>query len=323
MKNNIYILVLNRIKYKPIIIEGIFPYLLNRPCILDSLISKDDILKKKLNQIFSNIKKKSNKLGEEFCKNLEYYSLLRDMKNKLNEYLGQIKNKPLTYNFLKNELNYSILKYLLFKLTLYNYSIINGFFDNIYILEGIVKEYYLSLEKVNITYSGDKKNYIDIKYLEYLDEVNRHSKEKNKINQKIKLILIIDENKYYYTCNKIIKYPNINEIEFIFDNENASKENLLIYFNRYLSNIEHLENINKIIFHNKIYENYLNNNNNDKINREYYQSLITYLFDDIYSEENENAKIQMQLLSNLKEIIIENIPFLYIYERMKLYYSIN
>jgi hypothetical protein len=98
---------------------------------------------------------------------------------------------------------------------------------------------------------------------------------------------------------------------------------LLIYFNRYLSNIEHLENISKIIFHNIIYENYLNNNNNDKINREYYQSLITYLFDDIYSEENENAKIQMQLLSNLKEIIIENMPFLYIHERMKLYYSIN
>ena len=326
MKNNAYILVLNRIKYKPIIIEGIFPFLLNRPYILDNLISKDDILKKKLNQIFSNVKRRSNKLEEEFRKSLEYLLLLRDMKHKINEWFEQIKNKPLTYKFLKNEINNSFLKYLVTKLKIHNYSIINGFFDNDYILEGIVKEYYVSLKKVNITYLPDKHNYIhniDIKYLEYLDEANNHSRKKNRINQKIKLILILDENKFY-TCNKRIKYPNINEIEFIFDNENISKENILIYFSRYLSNIEHLENINKIIFHNKIYENYLTNNyNTDKINKEYYQSLITYLFDDSYSEENKNAKIQIKLLSNLKEIIIENIPFLYIYEKMKLYYSIN
>ena len=326
MKNNAYILVLNRIKYKPIIIEGIFPFLLNRPYILDNLISKDDILKKKLNQIFSNVKRRSNKLEEEFRKSLEYLLLLRDMKQKINEWFEQIKNKPLTYKFLKNEINNSFLKYLVTKLKIHNYSIINGFFDNDYILEGIVKEYYVSLKKVNITYLPDKHNYIhniDIKYLEYLDEANNHSRKKNRINQKIKLILILDENKFY-TCNKRIKYPNINEIEFIFDNENISKENILIYFSRYLSNIEHLESINKIIFHNKIYENYLTNNyNTDKINKEYYQSLITYLFDDSYSEENKNAKIQIKLLSNLKEIIIENIPFLYIYEKMKLYYSIN
>ena len=97
MKNKAYTLILNRIKHKPIIIERIFPFLLNRPCILDNLISKDDILKKKLNQIFSNVKKKSNRLGEEFCKSLKNYSLLKDMKQKLNEYLEKIKNKPLIH----------------------------------------------------------------------------------------------------------------------------------------------------------------------------------------------------------------------------------
>jgi hypothetical protein len=117
--------------------------------------------------------------------------------------------------------------------------------------------------------------------------------------------------------NIIIKCPFINEIELIFNDDIVSTSDLLIFFNSYLSDIEHLENINKIMFHNKM------KNQFNIINNSFYQSLVSYLFEDINAKKNENIKAQIQLLKSLKEIYIENIPFLYVYERMKLYYYIN
>ena len=93
MYSNKYTSILNKIFFKPLIMETIFPLLLNRPYILYNLISKDDILKKKLNKIFSNVKKKSNKLGKEFSNNLERYSLLKDMNDNLQKWLDAVKNK--------------------------------------------------------------------------------------------------------------------------------------------------------------------------------------------------------------------------------------
>ena len=320
MNNNKYISILNKIFFKPLIMETLFPLLLNRPCILYNLISKDDILKKKLNKVFSNVKKKSNKLGEEFSNNLERYSLLRNINDNLQKWLDAVNNKPLTYNFLKRELDFSFLNYLYSKLNIYNYNIINGFFDNKKVLKGIIIDFYSLLKRANVildNFNKNNKDNIDIEYLQFINNANENSKDKNKIAQKIKLILIIDENKLKKIKNKIIKYPHINEIELIFNDDIISAENLLIFFNSYLSDIEHPENINKIIFHNKLQSDF------GKINKSIYQSLISYFFDNIYSEKNVNIKYQIQLLKNLKEINVENILFLYIYERMKLYYYFN
>ena len=71
----------------------------------------------------------------------------------------------------------------------------------------------------------------------------------------------------------------------------------MIYFNNYLSNKLHLENINSIIFHNIISE--------DKTtNLELYQSLLSYLFDNYYEEKNENIKYQTKMLTNIQKINI-------------------
>jgi len=318
MKQNQYISILNKINSKPLIMEFIFPFILKRPCILDNLISKDIILKNKLNQIFSNVKKKSNKLGKEFCNNLENYILIRDINKKLNEWYQTIKNKHIVYKYLKNELNFSFLSYLNEKIKKYIYL----YFINYDILKGIIKEYYSSLDYAVITYLPNNYKYLDYEYLQYIIESNKKSSEKNRIKQKIKLILIIDENQFYYSDNNIIKYKNINELEIIFNYDNISKDNLFYYFNIYLSKIEYLENIYKIIFHNKSFENNLTDNNNTKINKELYQSLLSFLFDDFYREQNEDIKNQIKLMKNIKEIIID-ISFLYIYEKIKLYYCIN
>ena len=320
MKQNQYISIFNKIKYKPLIMEYIFPLILNRPCILHHLISKDIILKNKLNKIFSNVKKKSNKLGKEFCNNLERYSIIRDINKNLNKWFEEINNKPLIYKFLKKELYFSFLSYLKEKTKRYN----NLYFINYNILKGIIKDFYSSLNYVNITYLPNNNMFFDNEYLQYITVSNQKSSEKNKVSQKIKLILIIDENQFYLANNYIINCPNIKEIEIIFNNDNNyedCKDNLLFYFNIYLSKIEYLESINKIIFHNKIYENYLTDNNN-KISKELYQSLLSYLFDDFYKENNEDIKSQIKLMINIKEVIID-ISFIYIYEKMKLYYCIN
>ena len=79
---------------------------------MDSIISNDNILKKKLNSLFSNVKRKSNKLGQEFTMSLETYSLIREMLNSLEKLFQEIKTKPITYNFLRNDLNYSYINYL-------------------------------------------------------------------------------------------------------------------------------------------------------------------------------------------------------------------
>ena len=89
--------------------------------------------------------------------------------------------------------------------------------------------------------------------------------------------------------NIIIKCPFINEIELIFNDDIVSTSDLLIFFNSYLSDIEHLENINKIMFHN-IMKNQFN-----IINISIYQSLVSYLFEDI----------------NLKKIRISNPKYNY------------
>ena len=320
MEQNQYISILNKINYKPLIMEYIFPFILDRPCILHHLISKDIIIKNRLNKIFSNVKKKSNKLGKEFCNNLERYSIIGDINKNLNKWFVEIKNKPLIYKFLKKELHFSFLSYLKEKTKRYN----NLYFINYNILKDIIKDFYSSLNYVNITYLPNNNQFFDIEYLQYIAMSNQKSSYKNRVSQKIKLVLIIDENQFYLANNYIINYPNIKEIEIIFNNDNNykdCKDNLFFYFNLYLSKIEYLENINKIIFHNIIYENYLTDNNN-KISKELYQTLLSFLFDAFYKEINEDIKSQIKLMINIKEVIMDT-NFIYIYEKMKIYYCIN
>ena len=167
------------------------------------------------------------------------------------------------------------------------------------------------------------KNYLDNGYIDFIMNANIQSKEKNKIRQKFKLLLLFDENKIYNKNIKEIALGNVNEIELIFGDDNINKMNLLKYFNNYLSSIEYIENINTIIFHNIIYENYISGKLNVKVKNDIYQSLLSFLFDGYYIEKNENIKSQLKLLKNIHEIKIENSSGLYIYEKLKLYYCIN
>ena len=311
MKSLKQISILNKIQSKQIIIEAIYPFILKRVTILYTIISSDDLLKKKLNNLFLNV-------SIDYSNNYKNLSGIKELKNKLNESLINIKTKPITYGFIKSQLDFSFIKYL------HKSLINNNCYTNLNneVLKSITLEYYSSLDKVIVIFLQNKKNDLDTEYINLIEKYNEHSKEKNKINQKIKLILIIENirNNCLFTE---IKYPNINEIELIFSEEKVNKGQIFRYFNKYLSEIKHLENITKIILHNKTYNNYLNDlENGKKINNEFYQSLLSFMFDEYYSEKSD-IKCQIQLLQNVKEAIIEDSEFLYIYEKIKLYYCIN
>ena len=298
------------------------------------LISNDQFLKRKLNTIFSNISQNKNKLNEEYNINLLYLLFIKEIKIKLEKWIKEKQITSISYNMIKYEIKYSFIQYI------YNLSIkyaktfestqisennfkYNHFALNQNIIKGIILDYCSLLNNFVITLFPKDSNYLDNAYIDFIEEQIIKSRTKNKMTQNIKLILIFDENNYYRQVIKEIKYSNIKEIAIIFDDEKMIKNSLLKDFDKYLSNIKHLESINKIIFFNKAYNNYLSNNIDSKINVEKYQSLLNDFFDYLYIEKENNIKNITKLIQNINDIYIENIGTIYIYEKLKLYYFIN
>ena len=323
MKSSKNINILNKINNKPIIIEKIFAFSLNRPLILYYLVSEDNHLKNKLNNLFSDVKKDKNDLGEEFCQNLTTYSYYKDIINILSDLLKEKNNKTLTYAYIKNELNYSFINNLNTSLLkLRRIKEIKKYIKDDILLK-IFIEYYTTLENFTLVYLPSP--YMESDYFKLIEDINKNSNEKNKMKQKIKLLLIFDENCFYNSKKyKLLNYPNIYEIEIFFGNKFIYYDNLLEKLNIYLSKIKYLENINKIIFHNLSYDNYLNLYNSNKIiNKDIYQSLLGFFADDYYSKQKENYTYINLLRNNIKELFLEDIDFLYIYEKFKLYYFMD
>ena len=314
--------ILNKIKFKPLLVEKIFSYSLNRPYPLFYIISNDLILKNRLNSIFKNIKQNKNKLNNEYNTNLFNLLLIKEILLQLIQWLNEKKIQSISYNLIKYELKYSYIQYI-YDLAINYFIKHENFVLNKSIIKSIIFDYCGLLDNFVITLFPNDSTYLDYSYISFIEELNSKSKSKNKINQNIKLILIFDEYKYYNKILKEIKYKNITEIIVIFDDENLNKKELLKNFDNYLSHIKHLENINKIIFLNKSYNNYLTNNISIKLNNENYQSLLNYFFDYLYKERENNIKYIFNLIQNINDIHIENIGTLYIYEKLKLYYFIN
>jgi hypothetical protein len=181
-------------------------------------------------------------------------------------------------------------------------------------IKGLIYGFYSTLDNAVLTFLPQKNQYLDGNYISITARQIMHSDEKYKNRQRIKLMILFDENYFFNNIYYTIKLKNIEEIEIIFEpqfEELYTKNNHLlhIYLNNYLSKIDHLDCISKINFHNILCEN------------ELYQSILGYLFDNYFSEKNEDILQQLRLMTNLKSINIE-MTFLYIYEKIKLYYYI-
>ena len=311
-EKNPYMSLLRQINSKPVIMEKIFAYSLSRPNILLVLISRDKELVKKLNSIFNKVSKTSSGLDKEFINNLLKYSKIRELNYFIEKTYKKIQTQNITYNSLKDKYKFSFINYLfdkIKKLLKYNFEMIDE--D---MIKGLIYGFYSTLDNAVLTFLPQKNQYLDGNYISITARQIMHSDEKYKNRQRIKLMILFDENYFFNNIYYTIKFKNIEEIEIIFDpqfEELYTKNNHLlhIYLNNYLSKIDHLDCISKINFHNILCEN------------ELYQSILGYLFDNYFSEKNEDILQQLRLMTNLKSINIE-MTFLYIYEKIKLYYYI-
>ena len=311
-EKNPYMSLLRQINSKPVIMEKIFAYSLSRPNILLVLISRDKELVKKLNSIFNKVSKTSSGLDKEFINNLLKYSKIRELNNFIEKTYKKIQTQNITYNSLKDKYKFSFINYLfdkIKKLLKYNFEMIDE--D---MIKGLIYGFYSTLDNAVLTFLPQKNQYLDGNYISITARQIMHSDEKYKNRQRIKLMILFDENYFFNNIYYTIKLKNIEEIEIIFEpqfEELYTKNNHLlhIYLNNYLSKIDHLDCISKINLHNILCEN------------ELYQSILGYLFDNYFSEKNEDILQQLRLMTNLKSINIE-MTFLYIYEKIKLYYYI-
>jgi len=313
--------ILNKIKNKPIIIERIFSYTLNRPYILYHLISNDNHLKDKLNNTFTDVNKTKNNLGEEFCQNLTIYSNIKDIINKIEELLKEKENKPFTYTYIKNNLEYSYMNFLYTSLMKSKKMKKIKKLVNEEMIKKIFIEIYSVLKDVDLIYLPYP--YMENEYIKLIEDMNKFTKEQNKKKQKIKLLLIFDENCFYNSEKyNLLNNSNIYEIEIIFGNKFIHYDNLLEKINLFLSKIKNLEKIQKLTFHNLNYDNYLNiSDSNKDINDEIYQSILGFLADEYYSKNIENYANFNIIRKSIKEFDLKDIDFLYIYEKFKLFYS--
>ena len=311
-EKNPYMSLLRQINSKPVIMEKIFAYSLSRPNILLVLISRDKELVKKLNSIFNKVSKTSSGLDKVFINNLLKYSKIRELNYFIEKTYKKIQTQNITYNSLKDKYKFSFINYLfdkIKKLLKYNFEMIDE--D---MIKGLIYGFYSTLDNAVLTFLPQKNQYLDGNYISITARQIMHSDEKYKNRQRIKLMILFDENYFFNNIYYTIKFKNIEEIEIIFKpqfEELYTKNNHLlhIYLNNYLSKIDHLDCISKINFHNILCEN------------ELYQSILGYLFDNYFSEKNEDILQQLRLMTNLKSINIE-MTFLYIYEKIKLYYYI-
>ena len=98
-------LILNKINHKPLLIEKIFPYTINRPLIFQILLKSDISLKESLKIAFKSLKKNNNfdnETNEEFYRFIDYRLIFE--KNLYEEYLINI---DYTLKSLKNLSYYS------------------------------------------------------------------------------------------------------------------------------------------------------------------------------------------------------------------------
>ena len=151
-----------------------------------------------------------------------------------------------------------------------------------------------------------EKMYEDSYYLKNIDS-------KNKLNQKIDLICLINKDNFYDEL-MIVEYNNINKLYFIFD-DNDDEKNLFEIIYKYLINIKHKENLEEIIFNDNFQEEGITYNN-------FYKTYLSILIDDYYKMLKNIGEINLNLIS-LKTIefndeIIENNVL-----RFKIRYHLN
>ena len=263
------ILILNKIKHKPIIIEKIFPYALNGSFIFLNLLNNDYILKSSLKNSYKSLKK-SNNLSKEI--NDIYYKfiscrLLYD--TNFSEYINidfitkYIKENKLynytLFSFYFHLFNYIFEKKNIDKKFLINHTISNKFIiDYLQYHKKIVLFIYI-YNKEDINFINAFKNIKDIE-IDLIIFWSEWTYDKNllyKINNNLKINKVLYSNildtdyseSFYYFLLYVNKF-NIKEI--IFDESFSISNNQYFEFLSYDINknkkYDTLKSVEKIIY---------------------------------------------------------------------------
>ena len=292
------ILILNKIRHKPLLLFNILPFINKRPFIMPYLIDSDFALKKSLKKTINKIKKKN--FQAESIDNIYKFIIYKFLKEIDILSLGKFMLTSLINNscsFRDNYKNYFI-SYFLYKKPIPQdlnipYNLIYKFAPSGEILENFLEDYlFFNINLLYLPLSINSQLNNDSLYLYDL-------KENNKIHQLINLFCIINNNKYYNDIQTIYhKYINI--LYFYFDN-NHSCENLFNIVFLYLEKIIHKENIKKIIFDDYSFSKAKLKEISIQYGLIYTKICLEYLVDNYFDIIKKGSKIDFNL-SSLEEI---------------------
>ena len=275
------ILILSKIKHKPILFNYIFSFVENRPIIFPYLIDKDPILKQSLKNTIETMNKR-NTLSVDLNDNIYrfiFYRLLYEIDpNYL--FLEKVENfyEKKIGELLFNGHNH--YKELIIECLKEKYKASNINVGLNYILEycnneKVIKNYYIEylyLQKQIILFHLPKD-------LTYIDSYYLYNLSRNKINQNIGLICTLSKLDFFNNP-MTIEYEKINKLYFCLDIRTYTC-NIFHKIYKYLIEIKHKEHIEEIYF-DKYLSYYLN-----EIIEDYYE--FTQNFSNLVLDFNFNS----------------------------------
>ena len=325
------LLILNKIKHKPIFLDQIFAFVCKRPYIFPYLIDSDSILKKNLKNTIEPMNKKNDlmkKVNDSIYKFISFRLLYETNINtgeiddiSLKNYLFKhISSEPSMINYFSEKIIQTFKESKLPKNINIEKYIINQYLPSDEILINFLKDYLSNKNELVLFYLpliyGKKEkdeifNFTWTKEEMYSDSyfLNKLNKENNSRNQNVSLICLLNK-KEYYNDPMTVTYEKIKKIFFYLDlNDYNEYKNLFQNIYKYIIGIKHRENIEEIIF-------------SETFQFENDKNYFRYLIEDYFLFLKKMEKIDLNFYS-LKKIEFNDDEITNNVERIQLRYYLN
>jgi len=325
------VLILNKIKHKPLLLNQIFTFVCNRPYIFPYLIDSDSILKKQLKNTIEPMNKKNDLMkdvNENICKYIIFRLLyetnintgeISDISLK-NYLLKNITSEPSMINFFSEKIIQTFKKTEFPKNINIQLYKINQYLPSDEILINFFKDYLTNKNELILFYlpliNAKKEkdeifNFTWTKEEIYSDSyfLNNLNKENSSRNQKISLICLLN-NKEYYNDPMTVTYEKIKKLFFYLHlNDYNDYKNIFQNIYKYIIGIKHRENIDEILFSESF------QNENDK-------NYFKYFIEDYLLFLKKIGEIDLNFYS-LKKIEFNDDEIINNVERIQIRYYLN
>ena len=325
------ILILNKVKHKPLLLDKIFSLVGIRPYIFPYLIDSDSILKIHLKNTIEPMNKKNDlmkNVNDNIYKYISFRLLYETNINtgeiddiSLQNYLFKnISSEPSMINFFSEKIIQTFKESSLPKnINIEKYKIIQ-YLPSDEILINFLKDYLTNKKELILFYLplmyGKKErdeifNFTWTKEEMYSDSyfLNNLNKENDSRDQKVSLICLLN-NEEYYNDPMTLTYEKIKKLFFYLHfNDYNNYKNLFQNIYKYIIGIKHRENIEEIIF-------------SETFQNEVDKNCFKYFTEDYYSFIKKIGKIDLNLFS-LKKIEFNDDEIKNNVERIQIRYCLN